>query len=179
MTSSPAPRTATISRDTNETKIQVSLSLDGGQLPVSAEDVEAAAHPTLNGPAKDHATQASASQQISIDTGIGFLDHMLHALAKHAGWSLRVRSRGDLHGQSRNFYPILHTFSNLGKLTGPFPYPQSTTITPPRTRLSPWAAPSGPRWAPPPAWPGSGTPTLRSTRPWPGPSSICRTGPFP
>jgi imidazoleglycerol phosphate dehydratase HisB len=25
------------------------------------------------------------------------LDHMLHALAKHAGWSLRIRCKGDLH----------------------------------------------------------------------------------
>ncbi|CAN9100845.1 unnamed protein product [Alternaria alternata] len=46
---------------------------------------------------KDHATQKSASQEISVDTGIGFLDHMIHAMAKHAGWSLRIRCKGDLH----------------------------------------------------------------------------------
>ncbi|KAI9841040.1 MAG: imidazoleglycerol-phosphate dehydratase [Thelocarpon superellum] len=82
-------RTATIKRDTNETKIQLRLSLDGGALPTSnGENEEDFA---------DHATQTSASQNISVDTGIGFLDHMLHALAKHAGWSLHLRTRGDLH----------------------------------------------------------------------------------
>lgn len=82
-------RTATINRDTNETKIQLSLNLDGGALQSATEE---------NGSeTKSHAAQASKSQQIDIDTGIGFLDHMLHALAKHAGWSLRLRTRGDLH----------------------------------------------------------------------------------
>lgn len=32
----------------------------------------------------------------SVDTGIGFLDHMLVALATHAGWGLRLACRGDL-----------------------------------------------------------------------------------
>jgi imidazoleglycerol-phosphate dehydratase len=32
-----------------------------------------------------------------ISTGIGFFDHMLHALAKHAKWSLLLTCRGDLH----------------------------------------------------------------------------------
>lgn len=32
-----------------------------------------------------------------IDTGIGFLDHLLDALAKHARWSLQVTCKGDLH----------------------------------------------------------------------------------
>lgn len=82
-------RSATINRDTNETKIQLSLNLDGGAL----ESV------TSNGSseAKSHAAQASKSQTIDIDTGIGFLDHMLHAFAKHAGWSLWIRTKGDLH----------------------------------------------------------------------------------
>ena len=81
-------RTATINRDTNETKIQLELSLDGGAL-ASME----------NGESKSHAAQASKSQSIDVDTGIGFLDHMLHALAKHAGWSLRIRCQGDLHSK--------------------------------------------------------------------------------
>ena len=34
---------------------------------------------------------------IVIDTGIGFLDHMLHALAKHAGWKLEIKCIGDLY----------------------------------------------------------------------------------
>ncbi len=33
---------------------------------------------------------------VEIDTGIGFLDHMFHALAWHAGFDLRLRCRGDL-----------------------------------------------------------------------------------
>ncbi|KAK5145927.1 hypothetical protein LTR04_001172 [Oleoguttula sp. CCFEE 6159] len=59
------------------------------------EDVQSASE--SNGAAKSHAAQLSTSQQIDVDSGIGFLDHMLHALAKHAGWSLRLRCRGDLH----------------------------------------------------------------------------------
>jgi len=79
-------RTATLNRSTNETKIQIYLSLDGGSLQ-SLDDVEYA----------PHATQASTVQSISINSGIGFLDHMLHALAKHSGWSLSLVCRGDLH----------------------------------------------------------------------------------
>ncbi|KAF2095079.1 imidazole glycerol phosphate dehydratase [Rhizodiscina lignyota] len=88
-------RTATVNRDTNETKIALSLSLDGGELP-DLEKLQAQL-PQVNGDAKGHATQKSKSQHIDVDTGIGFLDHMIHALAKHAGWSLWVRCRGDLH----------------------------------------------------------------------------------
>ncbi|BCS17908.1 imidazoleglycerol-phosphate dehydratase HIS3 [Aspergillus puulaauensis] len=105
----PLPaRTATLSRDTNETKIQVSLSLDGGVLPPfepskhfpppsDPQEAEAAKKGIV--PFKDaaHATQFTATQQITISTGIGFLDHMLHALAKHSGWSLAIRAKGDLY----------------------------------------------------------------------------------
>jgi imidazoleglycerol-phosphate dehydratase len=80
-------RTSTLNRDTNETKIQLSLSLDGG--PIDSDGP--------NGDAEGHATQTSSSQTIDIQSGIGFLDHMLHALAKHSGWSLRLRCQGDLH----------------------------------------------------------------------------------
>ncbi|KAI0281426.1 IGPD-domain-containing protein [Russula aff. rugulosa BPL654] len=39
----------------------------------------------------------SASQQIiNISTGIGFLDHMYNALAKHSGMSLTLKAKGDL-----------------------------------------------------------------------------------
>ncbi|KAF2750312.1 IGPD-domain-containing protein [Sporormia fimetaria CBS 119925] len=91
-------RTATISRDTNETKVQISLNIDGGALDAFPQSdfwdkIDAA----KSDEEKDHAAQNSKSQNIAIDTGIGFLDHMIHALAKHAGWSLRVRCKGDLH----------------------------------------------------------------------------------
>ncbi|MCJ1381058.1 imidazoleglycerol-phosphate dehydratase [Xylographa soralifera] len=112
--SSLPARTAFIERNTKETKIQVSLSLDGGALdllpssthfpstPSSSTSSLAHAASPLSLPhipeqtEETHASQTSPSQQIWIWTGIGFLDHMLHALAKHAGWSLRLRSRGDL-----------------------------------------------------------------------------------
>lgn len=90
MSSPPRIRSATINRDTNETNIQLALNVDGGAVS-SLEEL------TVNGESKEHASQTSKSQQISVDTGIGFLDHMLHALAKHSGWSLRLRTRGDLH----------------------------------------------------------------------------------
>ncbi|KAI7885773.1 IGPD-domain-containing protein [Lichtheimia hyalospora FSU 10163] len=61
-------RTASISRKTNETDIHVAINLDG-----------------------------KFDQQINVDTGIGFLDHMYHALAKHGGWSLTLNCKGDLH----------------------------------------------------------------------------------
>lgn len=32
--------------------------------------------------------------EASIDTGIGFLDHMLHALAKHARFNLDLKCKG-------------------------------------------------------------------------------------
>ena len=87
-------RTSIVTRDTNETKIHLALNLDGGPLP-SRDD----SSPAANGlpPTAAHATQSSSSQQIAINTGIGFLDHMLHALAKHANWSLALTTTGDLH----------------------------------------------------------------------------------
>lgn len=96
-------RLKSLSRTTNETQIQVSISLDGGDLEAfepsphfsssSASD-NGFAIPT---PDRRHATQITPTQQIILDTGIGFLDHMLHALAKHAGWSLAIRAHGDLY----------------------------------------------------------------------------------
>ena len=35
--------------------------------------------------------------EIAIDTGIGFLDHMLTSLAFHSGIGLEIKARGDLH----------------------------------------------------------------------------------
>ncbi|KAJ3013890.1 imidazoleglycerol-phosphate dehydratase [Thoreauomyces humboldtii] len=61
-------KTAYVSRKTNETDISIQLALN----------------------------QYSA-QSIDVSTGIGFLDHMLHALAKHSRWSLSLTCKGDLH----------------------------------------------------------------------------------
>jgi imidazoleglycerol-phosphate dehydratase len=96
MTSSePATRWAAFARDTNETKIQIALNIDGGAFPPDTD-------PRLQvNDAGDHASEAVNSRTISINTGIGFLDHMLHALAKHAGWSLALNCKGDLHSQSQ------------------------------------------------------------------------------
>ncbi|GAA95598.1 uncharacterized protein L969DRAFT_85284 [Mixia osmundae IAM 14324] len=63
-------RTATVSRKTNETDIKVTLTLHDDR---------------------------TAVQTILVQTGIGFLDHMLHALAKHGGMSLQLACQGDLH----------------------------------------------------------------------------------
>jgi imidazoleglycerol-phosphate dehydratase len=87
-----AHRWAALARDTNETKIQLAINLDGGSFP---PDTDARLVESLK--AEGHAHQSSKSQTISISTGIGFLDHMLHALSKHAGWSLAIACKGDLH----------------------------------------------------------------------------------
>jgi imidazoleglycerol-phosphate dehydratase len=59
-------RTAKVNRETKETKIQLSLDIDG-------------------------------SGQYQIETGIGFLDHMLTHVAAHGLFDLTVQATGDLH----------------------------------------------------------------------------------
>ncbi|KAL6807038.1 imidazoleglycerol-phosphate dehydratase [Trichoderma sp. SZMC 28013] len=90
MTTSAPIRAAALVRNTNETSIQIAISIDGGELPQDTD-------PRLLEVASAHASQSSKSQVIAINTGIGFLDHMLHALAKHAGWSMALNCKGDLH----------------------------------------------------------------------------------
>jgi imidazoleglycerol-phosphate dehydratase len=58
-------RSAQISRSTNETQVDLSLSLDG-------------------------------SGQGTRDSGVGFFDHLLDALARHGGLDLELRVQGDL-----------------------------------------------------------------------------------
>lgn len=94
MSSTTAPRWTALARDTNETSIQLALNLDGGAFPPETDER------LLAKGADGHASQSSKSQTISVHTGIGFLDHMLHALAKHAGWSLAIMCKGDLHSES-------------------------------------------------------------------------------
>ena len=66
-------RTARVSRETGETKVEVRLDLDGRAkgLPEDAPRIE-------------------------VKTGIGFFDHMLYALAFHGGWGLELVCHGDL-----------------------------------------------------------------------------------
>lgn len=60
----PAPRRASLRRETKETRIEASLDLAPGE--------------------------------VKVDTGIGFLDHLLSSLAFHGGFSLVLDCRGDL-----------------------------------------------------------------------------------
>jgi imidazoleglycerol-phosphate dehydratase len=74
-------RTATISRQTAETKVELTLNLDG-------------------------------SGQSTIRTGVGFLDHMLTLLAKHAAIDLTVDAQGDLEVDQH------HTVEDVGICLG-------------------------------------------------------------
>jgi imidazoleglycerol-phosphate dehydratase len=50
--------------------------------------------------------------QASVQTGVGFLDHMLTLLAKHAAFDLRVAAKGDLHVDQH------HTVEDVGICLG-------------------------------------------------------------
>lgn len=66
--SATTSRRASVKRNTNETRITVELDIDGkGEFPTE------------------------------IATGVGFLDHMFHALAKHGHFDLQLKCDGDLH----------------------------------------------------------------------------------
>ncbi|MEO1037327.1 MAG: bifunctional histidinol-phosphatase/imidazoleglycerol-phosphate dehydratase HisB [Pseudomonadota bacterium] len=43
------------------------------------------------------AVSLDTTTPVTIDTGIGFFDHMLEQIARHGGYSLEVRCSGDLH----------------------------------------------------------------------------------
>jgi imidazoleglycerol-phosphate dehydratase len=74
-------RTATVRRETGETKIDISLDLDG-------------------------------RGRAQVNTGVGFLDHMLTALARHARFDLAVQAAGDLHVDEH------HTVEDVGIALG-------------------------------------------------------------
>ena len=74
-------RTATITRTTKETDIQLTIGLDG--------------------------TGAT-----SIQTGIGFFDHMLDAFGRHGLFDLTVSAKGDLHVDGH------HTVEDVGIVLG-------------------------------------------------------------
>lgn len=50
--------------------------------------------------------------QVDIATGVGFFDHMLHALARHARFDLTVKAAGDLHIDEH------HTVEDVGITLG-------------------------------------------------------------
>ena len=74
-------RTATVSRKTGETAIEITINLDG-------------------------------TGQANIATGVGFLDHMLHALTRHARFDLTIQAKGDLHIDEH------HTVEDVGIVLG-------------------------------------------------------------
>ena len=74
-------RTASVTRDTRETHITVSVNLDG-------------------------------TGKSQIDTGIGFLDHMLDQLARHGLIDMEITCKGDLHIDGH------HTTEDVGIVMG-------------------------------------------------------------
>jgi imidazoleglycerol-phosphate dehydratase len=76
-----APRSAQVTRETRESRVEVALNLDG-------------------------------AGRGDIATGIGFLDHMLDSLARHARFDLTVRAEGDLHIDQH------HTAEDVGLTLG-------------------------------------------------------------
>ncbi len=74
-------RTATVRRETGETKIEIALNIDG----------------------RGH---------VQVNTGVGFLDHMLTALARHARFDLTIQASGDLHVDEH------HTVEDVGITLG-------------------------------------------------------------
>jgi imidazoleglycerol-phosphate dehydratase len=75
------PRSATIERNTAETKIRLTVDLDG-------------------------------SGKASIETGLGFFDHMLTLLAGHSLFDLQIRCEGDLQVDGH------HTVEDVGRALG-------------------------------------------------------------
>ncbi|MGJ0451933.1 MAG: imidazoleglycerol-phosphate dehydratase HisB [Methylocystis sp.] len=74
-------RSATLERNTKETKISVTVDLDG-------------------------------DGRSDISTGVGFFDHMLDQIARHAPLDLTVRAEGDLHIDGH------HTVEDVGIAIG-------------------------------------------------------------
>ena len=75
--------------------------------------------------------------QADISTGVGFFDHMLDQIARHALFDLKVETKGDLHIDDH------HTVEDTGIALG---------------------RPSGKRWATSAAWSATRTATSPWTR---------------
>ena len=107
-------RSATVHRHTSETQIDLTLDLDPPQLPLKprAEEQDA---PASSDEAPDPATPAPpvpTPTPTTIHTGVGFFDHMLHHIAKHARLFLTVRCTGDTHIDDH------HTVEDVGIALG-------------------------------------------------------------
>ena len=74
-------RSYTLKRDTKETKIELSLDLDG-------------------------------KGEYKIDTGVGFLNHMLELFASHSGYDLDIKCKGDVEVDCH------HTTEDIGIALG-------------------------------------------------------------
>lgn len=74
-------RKATVTRATKETRIELTLNLDG-------------------------------SGRVSVDTGIGFFDHMLDHIGRHGLFDLTVKAKGDLQVDDH------HTVEDVGICLG-------------------------------------------------------------
>lgn len=74
-------RTATVTRTTAETRISLSVDLDG-------------------------------TGKATVETGIGFFDHMLTLLAGHSLFDLKIACQGDLHVDGH------HTVEDVGRAFG-------------------------------------------------------------
>lgn len=74
-------RRAEVERETTETKVKVTLNLDG-------------------------------TGEVNVDTGIGFFDHMLNTLLRHAWFDAVVWARGDTHVDDH------HTVEDTGIVLG-------------------------------------------------------------
>lgn len=74
-------RQATVTRETAETQIEITINLDG-------------------------------QGKTTIDTGIGFFDHMLNSFARHGFFDLFVKVKGDLYVDSH------HTIEDTGIVLG-------------------------------------------------------------
>lgn len=103
------PRNAILTRTTGETNIQISLNVDGGPLEFK-DSILGKSYPGLE---NHNAISANKKHQfLEIHSGIGFLDHMITALAKHGGWSIILECVGDLHIDDH------HTTEDVGILLG-------------------------------------------------------------
>ena len=86
---------AEVSRETGETRVTVRLALYGGdELRTRTDDPGARAGGEEPSPGMREARERDAAP-VRVRTGVGFFDHMLHALAFHAGWALDLVCDGD------------------------------------------------------------------------------------